>query len=198
MRTHNASTKYVSLNLQETIFGLLLVVAFFFAGSVSAAVFTVGADEACDFHDLQEAIWSTWFNDIVGPSADEIHIARNQTYMGEYVIEDQEVKLRGGFDDCADSTPSGRTKIVRPAGQRLTTGPSCSILTRRRGLVLSLHRGRRDAEERGLQRPGGLDPRRTDDLEPEAVVPLGPHIDARSGRQHDPHRRSGLCRRRCR
>ena len=84
----------------------------------AAAVFTVGADEACDFGDLQEALWGTWLNDITGPTADEIRIARNQSYLGEYIIKEQDVTLRGGYDDCSDTTPSGHTIIHRPAGLR--------------------------------------------------------------------------------
>ena len=89
-----------------------------FATPATAAIYKVGADAACDFGDLPSALFVTLVNDIPTPTIDTIYIAGNQSYTGEFTIQDQSVTLIGGFSSCSDPTPSGQTTIDRPNDER--------------------------------------------------------------------------------
>lgn len=69
----------------------------------------VGADSACQFSDLQDAI------DSVSESSGEnttIHVADNQEYEDQVLfIFNRNLTLRGGFSSCAAFSPSGRTAL---------------------------------------------------------------------------------------
>lgn len=93
----------------------LLLLAFSLATPTTAAIYTVGGDAACDYTDLQTALNVTLLG---GDPIDEIRVARNQTYVGEFFVEHQSVRIVGGYDSCSDPTPFGRTRISRPDGSR--------------------------------------------------------------------------------
>ena len=85
------------------------------APGVSAATFTVGADVACDYSDLNIALLATIIN---GPGPDLIRVATNQTYAGEFLIDNQSVSIVGGYSNCSDTTATGRTVISRAFDER--------------------------------------------------------------------------------
>jgi hypothetical protein len=80
-----------------------------------ADTFTVGGDASCNFTDLHVALYVASLN---GPGMDIIRVARNQTYIGEFLIDSQSVTIVGGYDDCSDTTASGQTLITRAWDQR--------------------------------------------------------------------------------
>ena len=80
---------------------------------LSAAIFTVGSDGACTHATITNALVAS-----LAAGADEIRIARNQTYTNLYIhLTDWSpgtvgaVTLAGGYDTCADTTASGETTI---------------------------------------------------------------------------------------
>ncbi len=91
----------------------LAVTAFTLAGPAAAATYTVGADAACTHTDLAAAISQAQSN----PGTDFIHIARNQSYSAVALnIANQSLWLIGGYSDCADTVPSGRTTLNGAGG----------------------------------------------------------------------------------
>lgn len=80
------------------------------AAPVSAQPLTylVGGDAACDFATIQPAIDAAASH--AGP--DTINVATNATYTAQALkIGAHEVTIRGGFANCTQSTPTGRTTI---------------------------------------------------------------------------------------
>ncbi len=78
-----------------------------------AAIFTVGSDGACTHATITSALVAS-----LAAGADEIRIARNQTYTNLYIhLTDWSpgtvgaVTLAGGYDTCADTTANGTTAI---------------------------------------------------------------------------------------
>lgn len=78
-----------------------------------AAIFKVGSDGACTHATITAALVAS-----LAAGADEIRIARNQTYTNQYIhLTDWSpgtvgaVTLAGGYDTCADTTASGDTTI---------------------------------------------------------------------------------------
>ncbi|MCB1601840.1 MAG: hypothetical protein KDI66_17590, partial [Xanthomonadales bacterium] len=91
----------------------MAVTAFSLAGPAMAATYAVGADAACTHTDLALAISQAQSN----PGTDFIHIARNQSYSAVALnISNQSVWLIGGYSDCADTVPSGRTTLNGAGG----------------------------------------------------------------------------------
>ncbi len=86
-----------------------VLVCLFTCLPAAAATFTVGADGACDFSDLQDALDVTQANRMT----DVIYLAQNLGYHGEFVIEDQSVTLRGGYEDCRLLGTPTTTKVNR-------------------------------------------------------------------------------------
>ena len=93
---------------------LLLVCTNIYAGTI-----TVGSDVgSCDYTDLQDALNATRDN---GPEADLIALAKNGNFANQnFIIEDQNLSLIGGYTDCSLSTLDGHTEIsavgLGPAG----------------------------------------------------------------------------------
>lgn len=90
----------------------VLLLALAGARGGEAAIIRVGAvgDVACDQNDIDLAILQAALNG----QDDEIRIARNQTYTNEYLhltSFPDVLLLRGGFDNCADTTANGRTTL---------------------------------------------------------------------------------------
>ncbi len=89
---------------------VMLLAGLLAASPGDAAIFTVGADAACTHSSVLSAIFASAGN---GPASDEIRVANNQSYSGVIApIASQNLRVRGGYSDCADSAPSGRTVIV--------------------------------------------------------------------------------------
>ena len=87
------------------------------ATTAMAATYRVGAGGApCTHPNLTDAILAAAFN----PGSDEIWLARDVTYEGNYLIETP-MRIRGGFDSCADNTASGYTSVTRPSDERVFT-----------------------------------------------------------------------------
>jgi len=91
---------------------LLLLVAV--PASLEAAVFTVGSDGACSYSTITAALFAS-----LAAGNDEIRIARNQTYSNVSLhLTDWSsatvgsLTLAGGYDNCADATPSGLTTLT--------------------------------------------------------------------------------------
>lgn len=65
------------------------------------AIYTVGADSACGFADVQAAVNAAGAN----PGIDYVWIANNKTYSNEQVsVQNQDVIIEGGFTSCSDFT----------------------------------------------------------------------------------------------
>ena len=94
---------------------LLLASALSPATPLLAATFTVGTDGACTHPELQGALLASAIN---GPTSDTIRLARNTTYTGQYLIDNQSVLLVGGYDTCADTSASSRTVVTREFDER--------------------------------------------------------------------------------
>ena len=67
-------------------------------------VVTVGSDGACDYSTIGEASTNG------SPSGlTEIRVAKNYNLSSVQVLNEKNTTIRGGYDTCADSTPSGKT-----------------------------------------------------------------------------------------
>jgi predicted outer membrane repeat protein len=107
----------------------------------AAAIFTVGAmaDGACTHHNLQAAILAA-----AAAGNDEVRLAGNLAYTNETVhltnwSAGNALTIAGGYDNCADTSASGRTTIdgtSSPVVEVDTTGASTSTVTLRR-LILT-------------------------------------------------------------
>lgn len=136
------------------LLSLLLVLS---ATPLSAAIFTVGAGGApCTHATINNALFAAIAN---GSVADEIRIARNQAYNNLSIeLTDWSpatvgaITLAGGYDDCADTTPSGTTTIdggtLDPVIRVNTSSQAASNVTLR-DLVLS------GSSQSGLRVEGG-------------------------------------------
>jgi hypothetical protein len=70
-------------------------------GAAAFAIYTVGADGACGFSDVQAAVNAAGAN----PGEDYVWIANNKTYSNEQVsVQNQDVIIEGGFTSCSDFT----------------------------------------------------------------------------------------------
>lgn len=92
------------------------------AGPIRAAVYYVGASAAqCDATTIQEALDLV----IATGADDEIRLTRTLTYddVALVVGGDPDVHgnlvISGGWDDCADASPSGRTALVGDGSSRV-------------------------------------------------------------------------------
>ena len=69
-----------------------------FSKQASGSFITVGGDTlGCHFNNIQDAIDSIPFSE-----TGEIRIATNKTYHENLLIDDINVSLIGGYDDCFD------------------------------------------------------------------------------------------------
>lgn len=99
---------------------LLLFATSLLATSAKAATYTVGSGETCDASTLGEALVYSFVN----PGTDVIRVTRDQTYSSQaIVVSNQSVTIRGGYDDCDDTTASGSTTLDG------TGGASAAVLT---------------------------------------------------------------------
>ncbi|MGN6518468.1 MAG: hypothetical protein ACTHK2_03485 [Dokdonella sp.] len=130
------------------------------AADANAALHTVGG-AGCDFASIQEALDAA----AATIADDEIRIARNVEggyYRDVALVANRSevvqgspgaLRLVGGFDDCADATPSGRTELV--GGTR----PDASVLRIAGGNVeiegLRFSGGGRDVFGAGIKYGGG-------------------------------------------
>jgi hypothetical protein len=90
--------------------------------AVRADIFTVGADPACTHTSVIAAVFAAVGN---GPGMDEIRIATNMTQANVVApIVDQSVHFGGGYSDCSDTMPVGRTVL-----HGATSGPSGTFAT---------------------------------------------------------------------
>lgn len=101
---------------------LVLVGSTWLAGSARAALYYVGASAAqCDATTIQAAL------DLATATSadDEIRLTRTLTYddLSLVVALDPDVHgdlvISGGWDDCADASPSGRTALVGNGSSRV-------------------------------------------------------------------------------
>lgn len=107
------------------------------SSALPAAIFTVGSDGACTHATITNALVAS-----LAAGADEIRIARNQTYNNLYIhLTDWssgtvgQVTLVGGYDTCASSSPSGQTTIdgqaANPVVQVDTASQAASLVVLR-------------------------------------------------------------------
>jgi hypothetical protein len=98
------------------IFSVIALVASFHSRMADAfAIYTVGADAACGFTDVQAAVNAALAN----PGEDYIWIANNKSYSHEEIsVSDQDVIIEGGFTSCSDFTigASDRTTLTGANG----------------------------------------------------------------------------------
>lgn len=119
------------------------------AAPVQAAIFTVGhgTDESCTHHTIGGALVSAAGT----PVTDEIRVARNLSYTNHTIhLTDWSLGnaliISGGWDTCADTTPSGTTVIDGRADAPVievdtTAGNTSAVTLRRLTLTGSGERG---------------------------------------------------------
>ena len=109
------------------------------AAPAAAAVYTVGADGDCDHPTLLGGLLAAAFN----PGADEIRLARNLAYVDQdHHLTNWDpatagaLTIAGGYDDCADTQPSGDTEVdgtpQQPVFEIDTADDGISVVTLRR------------------------------------------------------------------
>ena len=94
--------------------GLVVTTAVFASSPVAGfEVFTVGGDAACGFTSIQAAGNAA----AAVPGADYVFIAKNRTYTGQHiVVQNQEIILEGGFDNCSDFFIETEMTTINGAG----------------------------------------------------------------------------------
>jgi hypothetical protein len=89
---------------------IFLVCVAVFAAPANAVVFTVGADALCTHSSVFLATLAAGAN---GAGMDEIRVATNMNHDGVLApVVSQNLHVRGGYSDCTDTTPSGRTPLT--------------------------------------------------------------------------------------
>lgn len=81
--------------------------------------FTIGSDAACDFDSITQTI-----QDVIDTGVGEVRIAHNGFYDSAIIINDESVKLRGGFLDCTAADANNlttHTTIDAPGGVNIPT-----------------------------------------------------------------------------
>ncbi len=81
--------------------------------------FTIGTDATCDFNSTTQTI-----QDVIDTGVGEVRIARNGFYDSAIIINDESVKLRGGFLDCTAADANNattHTTIDAPGGIAVPT-----------------------------------------------------------------------------
>ncbi len=77
-------------------------------------VICVGADSACQYGDLQQAINAASTS---SGTSTTVHVARNQSYDAQNLhIDNRNIALRGGYSSCGDYLPSGTTTLSGSGG----------------------------------------------------------------------------------
>jgi predicted outer membrane repeat protein len=117
---------------RTALFALGLAAA---ASAASAATLRVGAasDPACDASTISAALLGA----VLNGEDDVIRIARNQTYVNQYLhltSFPDVLELAGGYDTCADESPSDHTAIAGRADQpviEIDGGTASDIRVRR-------------------------------------------------------------------
>jgi hypothetical protein len=99
-----ASLQRIHIN-RWTCAAVFLATALFFFLQPSVAnafaIYTVGADGACGFSDVQAAVNAAGAN----PGEDYVWIANNKTYSNQQIsVQNQDVIIEGGFTSCSDFT----------------------------------------------------------------------------------------------
>ncbi len=89
---------------------MFLVGVAVFAVPAGAVVFTVGADALCTHSSVLLATLAAGAN---GAGMDEIRVATNMNHDGVLApVVSQNLHVRGGYSNCADTTPTGRTSLT--------------------------------------------------------------------------------------
>ena len=84
------------------------------SGTASAAIFSVGADAACSYHTVEQAIAGAAAN---GSAADEIRLLTGAVSLSARLnVNAQSLQLIGGFASCLDAAPSGITELSASLG----------------------------------------------------------------------------------
>lgn len=83
---------------------LLFLVSAAQAGTT--AVVTVGSDGACDYATITAASFGEPASETL-----DIRLSKNYSQTSIELLDDRRTFIQGGFDNCSDSTPSGRTVI---------------------------------------------------------------------------------------
>lgn len=144
---------------------LLLLFAAAAARAQSPVTFLVGADEACDYATIQQAVDAA----ATIPGPDFIHVARNGVYGAQAIkIGGQDLEIIGGFDTCADATAEGGTTLSGAGGAadsvvQIRGGG----LRRLRNLVIT------DGDEANDSYGGGIDYQGTGAVELVNVAVIG-------------------------
>lgn len=87
---------------------LALALAISLPTASSAATYTVGSDPACTHASIQSAIDAASAGDI----GDQIIVAAPLITEVELNLANDSVAIRGGFANCSDAAPTGRTRLV--------------------------------------------------------------------------------------
>ena len=105
MSRHTHTTSSILLTL---VAGVLA----FCASAAQAALYKVGADGACDYSTIAEAVAAAEANS--SDPVDGIHIASNQDYTQQAITiyaNSKAIEITGGFADCSQTASTGRTII---------------------------------------------------------------------------------------
>lgn len=113
--TLRSQTTALNRILRLTVLSLIATMVIAWPRSADAfAIYTVGAEAGCTFHDIQSAVNAAAAN----PGDDYVWISNDQTYTNQEIsVSDQDVIIEGGFTSCADFTIAPTdTTTLRGAG----------------------------------------------------------------------------------
>ncbi|MFC3193782.1 hypothetical protein ACFODZ_05975 [Marinicella sediminis] len=85
---------------------LLLIVMLPGAHAGVVAEVTVGSDGACDYTSITAASFNEPPSDLL-----DIRVAKNVSLTSIQLLDDRPTLIRGGYDNCADTSASGRTVL---------------------------------------------------------------------------------------
>jgi len=88
------------------VFIVLMVFVINGAKAGSASIVTVGSDGACDYPTITSASFNEPDIGLL-----DIRVAKNFTLSSLQLLNNRETIIRGGYETCADDTPSGRTVL---------------------------------------------------------------------------------------
>jgi len=93
------------------LLGIISASSALWTASVSASIYTVGADAACSHSDIDAALESARTN----PGPDTVRITRSQDYydVDASATADEDLDIYGGYPSCASATPDATRTIVR-------------------------------------------------------------------------------------
>ncbi|MEO7326920.1 MAG: hypothetical protein ABIW82_19015 [Dokdonella sp.] len=139
-------------------YGFVLFASILSSAAAHAAIYTVGADSACNFTGIGAAAAAAEAN----PGADTIHVASpdvadpNAPYTNQAIVftASEELDIVGGFANCSQAASTGSHTIIDGAGG--ITDPVLRITVNTGGLVKLSYLTIQHGDEDGSGKGGGI------------------------------------------